>query len=304
MPEIVMVVLAASGSVSGTHGTDEKDELSASVHSDLVRDDFPRFAQGTMTLDHRHDNLLTGALGDIFEGIVTWGAGTLAITPGVGLVIVAGTALVSAVGAQSLVPGAQILSGTLWLAGPSGLFIALAADGLARLASQERELSPEEYAYADRVFKGSLPPRSDIRITDATGVGGDHYTFPRFDRKIVLNMGQDWQDPINAFLNRNRRPGQHFIHEMTHAWQYRNNPSYLEYVVDGLAGRLKALAPGEEFTENWETYNIEQQAAIVDRWFGQHHHGNNPDNDYGLSSQAARDDPRFEYIELLRRART
>ena len=91
---------------------------------------------------------------------------------------------------------------------------------------------------------------------------------------------------------------------MTHAWQYRNNPSYLEYVVDGLAGRLKGLSPGEEFTENWETYNIEQQAAIVDRWFGQHHHGNNPDNDYGLSDTTARDDPRFEYIELLRRART
>ena len=103
----------------------------------------------------------------------------MAITPGVGLVIVAGTALVSAIGAQSLVPGAQILSGTLWLAGPSGFFIALAADGLARLASQERELSPEEYAYAGRVFQGSLPPRSDIRVTDATGVGGDHYTFPR-----------------------------------------------------------------------------------------------------------------------------
>jgi len=209
------------------------------------------------------------------------------------------------VGAQSLVPGAQILSGTLWLAGPTGLFIALAADGLARLATDERELTPEEYAYADRVFKGSLPPRSDIRITDATGAGGAHYTYPRFDRKIVLNMGDDWKSPIQAYQGREgRAEGQHFIHEMTHAWQYRNNPSYLEYVVDGLAGRLKTYAPGEEYTENWDTYNIEQQARIVERWFGQHHHGNDPDNDYGLSDQAARKDDRFTYIELLRRART
>lgn len=298
------VVVSASGSVSGTHGTDEKDELSASVHSDIVRRRFPEFAQGSVTLDHRHDNLLTGALGDVFEGIVTWGVGTLAITPGVGLVIVAGAAVVSAIGAQSLVPGAQILSGTLWLAGPSGLFIALAADALVRLATDERELTVEEYAYADRVFKGSLPPRSDIRITDATGAGGHHYTFPRFDRKIVLNLGDDWKNPIQAYVDRDRAEGQHFIHELTHAWQYHNDPTYLEYVADGIAGRLKTFAPGEEYTEDWSSYNIEQQGVIVDRWFGEHHNGTNADDDHGLSSKAARRDPRFRYIELLRRGRT
>ena len=111
------VVLSDRGSVSGTHGTDEKDALFASIQSDIVRGHFDRFAQGTMTVDHRHDNLLTGALGDVLEGIVTWGAGMLAITPGVGLVIVAGVELGSLISSGSFVPGAQIIGGTLWLAG-------------------------------------------------------------------------------------------------------------------------------------------------------------------------------------------
>ena len=59
----------------------------------------------------------------------------------------------------------------MWLAGPAGTLFALAADGLTRLASNERTLRPAEYDHANLVFKGSLPPRERIMVSDSIGGG-------------------------------------------------------------------------------------------------------------------------------------
>ncbi|KXF75575.1 hypothetical protein ATN84_16360 [Paramesorhizobium deserti] len=66
---------------------------------------------------------------------------------------------------------------------------AIAAEGIAAIGSRSRELTQEEYDWANgRVFQGALPPRDQIVLTNTIGGGGRAFAFPRFDRQITLNM--------------------------------------------------------------------------------------------------------------------
>ena len=77
------------------------------------------------------------------------------------------------------------------------MLLALAAAGIASAGSNTRELTDEEYRWAnDQVFSGTLPPRDRIVLTDTVGAGNRAFTFPRFDGKITVNMGADgFADP-------------------------------------------------------------------------------------------------------------
>ena len=94
------------------------------------------------------------------------------------------------IGGGNVQGGLHVLNGTLWMAGPGGTFIALVAEGVAQLATEERPLHDEEWEIAQLVFRSQLPPRGDIRITDAIGGGNRPFVYKRFDGKVTINMGE------------------------------------------------------------------------------------------------------------------
>ena len=62
--------------------------------------------------------------------------------------------------------------------------------------SRTREISQEEYDFAQEVFQGMLPTRERLILTDTIGPGHRAFTIPRFDGKITLNMGPEvFNDP-------------------------------------------------------------------------------------------------------------
>jgi hypothetical protein len=67
-----------------------------------------------------------------------------------------------------------------------------------------------------------------------------------------------------------------FVHELTHAWQIANNSFTPEYFCDSWAtavgtsgGDMSAYHyRDEDYRREWSYFNPEQQASIVDDWFG------------------------------------
>lgn len=51
------------------------------------------------------------------------------------------------------------------------------AEALARLATKEEPIGQAEYDHANLVFKGMLPPRTDIHITDSIGGNNRPFTY-------------------------------------------------------------------------------------------------------------------------------
>jgi hypothetical protein len=64
------------------------------------------------------------------------------------------------------------------------------------------------------------------------------------------------------------QPGSVFIHELTHAWQIHNNA--LLDVICGMSTEYKYESDNKWNERAWNSYNNEQQAHIVDDWYGRH----------------------------------
>ncbi len=176
--------------------------------------------------------------------------------------------------------GLQLINGTLWLAGPGGTFVALLAGGLGTLMTEERELRQDEKDLAWAVFGDKLDT-SRIRITNAAGSEGDNgdrpFVFPRFDGKTTINMGQWEEDPLGMLVggwfddaggtNRQIARGEKFLHELVHAWQIQHGSD------EGLVLEGMAKVFGEDYTyvagKNYEDYDLEPQASIIQDWWGQ-----------------------------------
>ena len=90
------------------------------------------------------------------------------------------------------------------------------------------------------MFKGSLPPRDKITVSDSIGGGNRPFTYPRFDGKVVLNMGDDFGIDLHTLIATGHpQPGQLSIHEITQAWQYHNNAASISYVGDAIWARVR-----------------------------------------------------------------
>ena len=63
-----------------------------------------------------------------------------ALGPLGGIVVFVGMEIGSLISAGSLVPGARLAEGILWMAGPANTLFAIACDGIAELGSRERAL--------------------------------------------------------------------------------------------------------------------------------------------------------------------
>lgn len=265
------IALAHTGHVGGTFTSGSRDHDWDETHppTPLIRNFLSDYNNGTLEthLEYSSD------IGSAFESIVSWllrfGIGSV-LTP-VGVVVFVGVEIGSLISTGSLVPGARIVEGVLWMAGPGNTLLAIVAEGIASLGSRTRELTPEEYNWANNeVFLGSLPPRDRLILTDTIGGGNRAFTFPRYDGKITLNMGEPaFNDPRNYPSG---RYGQTFIHELVHACQIQHTSIDIALLADAFASKVCEATGGNPYTYGlagsaYSDFNLEQQAQIVSDWF-------------------------------------
>jgi outer membrane protein OmpA-like peptidoglycan-associated protein len=147
-----------------------------------------------------------------------------------------------------------------------------------------RKLNANERALAWHVFHHSLPPLETIGITDGLGHDGTIWTLDRSTldlmqsgppktldhQKYFLNFGEAvrWDlaeaKPLKiAVPGYNERARDVLVHELTHVWQFHRGDS-----VKVRALYAQQIGAGYSFTRGdpWMTYNVEQQAHIVETW--------------------------------------
>ena len=117
-------------------------------------------------------------------------------------------------------------------------------------------------------------------ITNLSHDGGTKFTIPTVvDELILVNLGDEaFENPMNYTKADSdyTQPGSVFIHELTHACQIAANKfvpgmicngsgTYTYHTPDGEANRLTNT---QWASLPWTDFTREQQAHIVDDWYG------------------------------------
>jgi hypothetical protein len=131
--------------------------------------------------------------------------------------------------------------------------------------------------------------------------------MPGVDGKIYVNLGDGYGDPVNYTASYPVK-GQLLVHELTHAWQIHHASFLPGFVCQGVVNQANYIV-GQNVYEYgppgppWSAFNLEQQGAIVDQWFG----GKRPAA-LGLPAPSTAmdpNDPYFGYIaNNIRQGRT
>jgi len=301
------VALAAgwTGHVGGTFDGDPRNEgwVEDSTNG-LVTVNHWDLQHATYRAERHYRGAITRVPSDIAGAALKFviGATTLANPGGAALVIFVGGLAAAVAKDGDLAAGAEIVGGTLWLAGPFGTMYALAAEGIAAIGHDSRDVRPDKYALAQLVFGPATPPRDKLRITDTIGAADRPFTFPRFDGVITLDLGPEgyanaltMKEGIYSDRRKRKRVyGEAFIHEIVHAWQLTHG-SNLSFIASGMTKVF-----GEDYTytpgKNYSTYKLEPHASIVEDWYARNYTKDVPGEGYGLNSQKAMTDPLFRYI--------
>lgn len=247
-----------------------------------------------------------GAVVDVAKTVVeTFVA--LQLAGPVAAVLVLGSELGAATGQTftnpDLLLGALVAGGTIVLLGPGVMIPAIAAGaGAVAIADiRFRRMTEPEVALARRVF-GDKVPVDRIIVTDLFNPGDNdvdrEFVIPGLDGSILVNMGRNYDATLDPDAQQAKRkgaypkPGQVFIHELTHAWQVQYASFMPGFVCRGVFGD-KEYNPVQEKIDAgapwFPTFGVEQQASIIDRWYGAY-------VGTGLESPPALQDPRFRYV--------
>ncbi len=282
----IAVANAWSAHVNGTFDPGSRNaDWHETSHSPTVATHFWDL-QRTAWLDARRDK--EGSLGWVTSVAETTlkffigSGGALVLGPFGGTLVLVGTLAGTVLKGGNIQGGLQLINGTLWMAGPSGTFVALVAAGIGKLMTEERGLRDDEIALAQAVFGDKLDI-GRIRVTNAAGADGDDgkdrpFVFPRFDGKTTINMGE-WEEATldmkvgqsttdgGTGANRPIVHGEKFLHELVHPWQiqYGSNDGLILEGMSKIFGEDYGYVPGKSF----EDYDLEPQAAIVQDWWGQ-----------------------------------
>lgn len=310
----VVIAVEASGRVFGSDTPGdrqrnwEENDISPSLRQFwmALRSD----AQLDTNLEKNLSGLL-GALVDVAKTVVE--VYVAAQFRGViGAVIMLGVELGSAAGVTFINPkllaGITVGGGILIVFGPSAIIPAVAAGTTTTLLAniQSRRMNDQEITLAQKVFKGKLPIER-IWITDLYNPGDNgiarEFVIPAIDGSILVNMGKNFDHTLEPDIqgrSKYNKPGEVFIHELTHAWQIHFSsfvPGMLckalfDTNYDYDKGKVSAHA-------QWSSFNLEEQATIVNEWFGDNN------STVGLDSPNALNDNRFFYIsQHIRLGRT
>jgi hypothetical protein len=282
----VVAALAAHGSV---HGTNESGDRTFSWSQEgppnaLVASHWLDFRHAKLEHDLQYDADLFGTVGAVGSFL---GKAFLAASTGgtAGVILLLGAEAIDGLGAQQLalpgLVGVAIAGGTLFILGSGGAFPAIvlgvAAGAVTAAMVQQRRLTDAEFAFADEVYRGTLP-RERIVLTNLLGVGGRPFTAPVPGNAILVNLGDGFADPIHYTGHGSgpvgvRAPGQLLIHELCHAWQIEHSTFLPETLCKGITNQIGTL-DGDmsvywygDAGRAWRDFNLEQQASIVDEWF-------------------------------------
>jgi hypothetical protein len=241
-----------------------------------------------------------GAAKDVLTFAFEAVAGAAVIGPA-GALIAVGDELVKAgvdLGTPDVLAGLLVAGGILLVLGPFGAIpAAIAGIATADLTKVDhRQLRIDERMFADQVFMGKLD-YDRIWLTNLSRDGGRAFTWPSIGDMILVNVDDALGDPSRT-ANYHGNPeyhaaGQMLIHELTHAWQiqYRSFTGLAcqaggtydyggQETVEGRAGTWS--------TRPWDDFGDEQQAHLVDDWFG--YFAPN------LASTAATADPAYHFV--------
>ncbi len=121
----------------------------------------------------------------------------------------------------------------------------------------QRLLNDKEKAVAYSVFGPTLP-YDTIHLSSGLGAGNRPFTIPDPLRwghyMIYIGPQVTWNT---------------LIHELTHVWQGYSSELAWGYTLNSLFSQMVCgkKAYDYELGDPWASYNVEQQASIVEHWF-------------------------------------
>jgi hypothetical protein len=233
-------------------------------------------------IDVQQSTSLTGVLGGglhILEDVGKFVVAAAVVGAPAAAVLVLGPELenagVSVPGIGGVV-GLTIVGGTAVILGPlaivPAIVIGVAAGALVDSMIDLREMTEDEKDFA-RVVYGNTIDYGPVRITNLSGFGTRPFTVPTLDGTILVNIGNSADATLTTVFPSYPRPGQVLIHELAHVWQYQHASWYGGYVPGLICAGLLDQAFGDGYTygsagQEWSSYSMESQAAIIDQWFG------------------------------------
>jgi len=270
-----------SGHVEGTastgltHSPRRDDTFSESGISLHIRANWEAVKNGRLVVSKEYSaSGLVGFFQDLAKAVLDIAAGATGTT--LGVVIGLGAEIGQLFGNLGLGGTIGVLAGVAVIAFGGSVVLAVvvgvAAGAITNAIIKQRALSEQEAAFAAKVFRGSLPPREKIILTNLSGLSGRAFTMPGVDGNIYLNLGEAFNNPLTYTNLSYAKPGQVLIHELTHAWQIAHASFLPGLVCQGIVNQANNQV-GENVYEygppgpRWSAFNLEQQGAIVDHWF-------------------------------------
>jgi hypothetical protein len=159
-------------------------------------------------------------------------------------------------------------------------------------------LAQAEIDLASKVF-GNTIPYNKVILTDLGGLSGRGFTAPGVDGKIYCNLGSAYANPLGSHPQGYPAEGQLLIHELTHAWQIAHAGFLPGFVCSAIVTQANYTFGDNVYQYGpagppWWSFNPEQQAAIVDQWFGEKDGGNTNQANYPPRDQKS--NPYYRYI--------
>jgi hypothetical protein len=141
-----------------------------------------------------------------------------------------------------------------------GLLPTFVNEGLLDGLLAHRLLNDQEWEMAQYIFHDTLFARSDIVLTDLGGIDGRPFVLPTgVGEQALVNLGHNYTHNVTI------PNGPVLFHELTHVWQAKRKHLTEIFLYDArvtLTDRPYDFEPGAQ----WNQYNLEQQASIVEAW--------------------------------------
>jgi len=144
-----------------------------------------------------------------------------------------------------------------------------------------RQITDTEYNYAnEKIFNGNLPAKDKILISNLLGFGKRQFTWPlACSGYILMNLGKvGYENALSAIPVQGQptKPGEVFIHELTHVWQIHTSAD-IKFTLKSMKDQFKDLIGNSVYSyscgSSWAGYNYEQQAAITQTCFNTRERG-------------------------------
>lgn len=306
----IALVAAKSGNVQGTSTLIKRRRdfnWNDQGRNALLVAEWDNVATGTLQVAKAYKGNITGGLKAIATDLLTFVVTDVAFGPQTAMVVFLSNEATAATGSGGF--GELVFAGRLaWMVSPTyaiPVFIGekVAADNLIK----HRSPTAQEYAFARSVFGDTLPPAGKVTLTNLGGKDNRAFVVMTPDGSIQMNLTNRVftapGGPMRAVgPNRNGDvsypvPGELFIHELTHAWQLAHRgPSPYQWIIEGVTSSNYHPKPANQ---PWRDNNIEQQATIVNEWFGNHAEGWVDQADLGRRLEVAEAvrDPYFRFIK-------